>query len=67
VRCGTLFRISSIKKLCIEWFFIEAEVTLLSVQVAAIPLLWSSKFGSCSSDFRIAICSAWLLEQQFCS
>jgi len=35
--------------------------------MAAVLPVGSSSFGSCSSAFKIAICSAWLLEQQLCS
>ena len=37
--------------------FSNANVTLLSVYIAAILLPRSSRFGSCSSDLRIATCS----------
>ena len=66
-RCRILFLVSSVKKLCMEWFLSESIVTLLSVKMATILPVGSSSFGRCSRAFRIAICSAWLLEQKFCS
>jgi hypothetical protein len=55
VMCCTLFLISSIKKLCVELFFSEARVTLLSVYIATVLLPRSSRFGSCPREFRIAV------------
>ena len=66
VRFRTLFRISSISTLCIVLFFRESSVTLLSVDMATVLLVWSARESNCSKDFRIAICSAWLFEQWFC-
>lgn len=66
-RCRTLSLISSTSLLWIEWFLSASIVTLLSVYIATILSVCSLSLGSCSSAFRTAICSAWLLEQQFCS
>ena len=43
--------------------FSDSVATLLSVYIATFLPVGASSSGSCSSAFRIAICSAWLFEQ----
>ena len=62
----TLVLICSMRCVCVFWFYSILSVVWLSVHTRTVlsPVF---EYCICSSAFRIAICSAWLLVQWLCS